>query len=264
MPETAHDTPPAGGEPEVRLTVAAQTDIGAHRDENQDGYGLYPEPEAPAPHGRLYIVADGMGGHRGGREASTIAVEVVRDAFARSAGQAMEELLPSAVEGANERILDESDANPHLRGMGTTCSVLAIRGSVGWTAHVGDSRIYRITNEGIEQITDDHSRVAEMVRRGLMTDDEARWHPERSLLYRALGVSHAVEVDVSGPFPILPGENFLLCTDGLVNHVTDDEIRAVTLKNDPTTACALLTDLAIRRGGYDNITIIIVRVEPAD
>jgi protein phosphatase len=263
MSTPPQQTPDAASAPALRLTVATRTDIGAHREENQDNFGVYPAADVPAASGRLFMVADGMGGHRGGREASTMAVEVVERAFAAGGEEGMDALLRHAVKNANEAILDASDMHAHLRGMGTTCSVLVLEETRGWTAHVGDSRIYRITAGAIELITDDHSRVAEMVRRGLLSEEEARWHPERSLLYRALGVTPDIEVDTAGPFPLTAGEQYLLCTDGLVNLVNDDEIHAITLRHDPAAACELLTDLAIRRGGYDNITIVIVRLDPA-
>jgi len=246
-----------------RVAFACSTDIGVHREENQDSYGVFPGEGRPAPDGRIFIVADGMGGHRGGREASAMAVEVVGGAFAAPPEGDVLSALERAIGDANEAILTEGSANPNLRGMGTTCSVLHLHGDEGRVAHVGDSRIYRITPDAITQLTDDHSRVAEMVRRGLLSDEEARWHPERSLLYRALGVTTGIDVDVAGPFPLRPDERYLLCTDGLVNLVTDDEIRRIVLRNPPADACELLTDLALRRGGHDNITIIIVHLEPA-
>ena len=120
--------------------------------------------------------------------------------------------------------------------------------------------IYKITSSSIQQLTRDHTRVAELVKRGIITKAEAKYHPERSLLYRALGVQPTVEVDTMDDMPLADGECFLLCSDGLVNHVEDEEVKEIVSTNEPETACKKLVNLANERGGTDNVTVLIVKV----
>jgi protein phosphatase len=148
--------------------------------------------------------------------------------------------------------------------MGTTCSALLLQDNKGIIGHVGDSRIYRIVKNSIEQLTDDHSTVAEMQRRGILTEEEARVHPERSHLYRALGVRPEMEIDVMHDISLGMNELFLLCTDGLVNHVEDDEICRIVLQYRPDGAVRKLVDLANERGGSDNITVEVLHVNPTE
>src|SRR6185369_4903755 len=180
------------------IQAALRTDVGLVRSENQD-FGTYTSPseeKGTLPGGRLLVVADGMGGHRGGETDDVAAA--LREALLR----------------ANSRIYSEAQANPDLRGMGTTTSALAIRDDYAWFAHVGDSRIYRVRGENIEQLTEDHSLVATMVREGLLTTKEAETHPRRNVLQRSMGVAEDVEVDVKGPFDVQEGDTFILCSDG--------------------------------------------------
>jgi protein phosphatase len=210
--------------------------------------------------GRLLIVADGMGGHRGGATASRLAGETVKAYYLGSPSEDIATALRNALAQANTKIFHQAQTNPDLRGMGTTTSALAIRESEGWFAHVGDSRIYLIRDGEIRQLTDDHSLVASMVREGLLTSAEAENHPRRNVLQRSMGVSEDVEIDVRGPIALKEGDTFILCSDGLHGVVKEDELKEIA-RLPLDEAADLYIKRALERGGPDNVTVIIARVE---
>ena len=240
------------------ITAAGTSHRGRVRAENQDSYGEFPHDAGSATKGRLFVVADGMGGHKAGREASTLAVETLAEAyFADSAEDAPTALHHAFIE-ANRRIYEQSLSSSTYTGMGTTCTALVLVNGRGVIGHIGDSRIYRITRRKIVQLTEDHSRVADLVRRAIITKEQARTHPERSQLYRALGTRESVDVDIL-PSVRLPADCYcVLCTDGLFNHVTEDELQSIVLARAPEDACQALVELANERGGHDNITLQII------
>lgn len=250
--------------PQRRYVVRAvlRTDVGLVRSENQD-FGTYTtavEEKGSHAGGRLLIVADGMGGHRGGATASRLAAETVKAQYLGSEIGDVSMALRESLVRANARIYTEAQSNPELRGMGTTTSVLAVRGEQGWIAHVGDSRIYRVRPDGIEQLTDDHSLVATMVREGLLTSQEAETHPRRNVLQRSMGVAEEVEVDVRGPFDLRDGDTFILCSDGLHGLVKEPELREIAAQPIDVAADEFLRR-ALERGAPDNVTVIVARVE---
>jgi len=247
---------------QTTITFGACSDVGMVRQDNQDCYGKFPEGDldVSAPKGQLFIVADGMGGHVGGREASEMAVNTIHESYFKDDVGPVPAGLRHAFEEANARIYDFSTTHPRYANMGTTCSALAIKDDRGYINHIGDSRIYRVTQSSIEQLTNDHSRVAELQRRGLITKEEARYHPERSHLYRALGVRSTAEVDAIDDIHLDGNEYFVLCSDGLVNHVDDREIKDTVLQYEPQEACKRLVALANDRGGTDNVTVLVVKV----
>lgn len=258
-PSTA-DAAAVSSEPLV-VQAVLRTDVGLVRSENQD-FGLYttPSEEREAhPGGRLLVVADGMGGHRGGATASRIAGETVKAQYLGSEGDDIAIALRDSFTRANSRIFHESQANPDLRGMGTTTSALVVRDGNAWFGHVGDSRIYMVRGDEIRQLTEDHSLVATMVREGLLTKVEAENHPRRNVLQRSMGVSEQVEIDVKGPFPLQEGDVFVLCSDGLHGVVKEDEIREVAGKPLREAAEEFIRR-AIERGAPDNVTVIVARV----
>lgn len=238
-----------------QIETASLTDVGRQRSNNQDHYG-----EAVAPGGaRLLIVADGMGGHAGGATASRMAVDAVQRAVA-GAPEASGEVLRDALEHANHEVHQEALRNAQLAGMGTTGVALLFAGEGrGWVAHVGDSRAYRLRDGEIRQITDDHSLVAELQRRGVISEEEAMVHPRRNEVLRSLGVEPEVTVDVVD-LEVRPGDQFLLCSDGLSGVVRDEEIADVLRREPPEQAVRTLVDLANERGGPDNVTVQIARV----
>jgi serine/threonine protein phosphatase PrpC len=246
--------------PSARLTVRAvlRTDVGKVRSENQD-YGTM-TPHGEGVQSQLMIVADGMGGHRGGATASRLAAETVKEQFLSAGSSNPSEVLQDALETANTKIWSEAQANPDLRGMGTTTSALVVQDGKGWFAHVGDSRIYLVRGQEIRQLTDDHSLVASMVREGLLTTQEAENHPRRNVLQRSMGVSEEVEIDVRGPLDLLEGDVFIICSDGLHGVVKEDEMKQVASLPLEAAADEFLRR-ALERGAPDNVTVIVARVE---
>lgn len=244
------------------ITFANLTDIGRVRTENQDAVGKFPDDnlDLSSPKGQLFIVADGMGGHAGGREASRLAVEAVAKSYFDSTGTIVESLKQAFVAG-NKTVYEESLNNPSLRGMGTTCIALVLQKGTAYVAHVGDSRLYRISSKSIEQLTNDHTKVGEMVRRGIISAEEAENHPERSMLYRAMGVSARMDFDVMNGIELGSDEYYLMCTDGLTGYVAPAELQEVVTTRPPDEACSLLVEYANRRGGLDNITLQIIHVK---
>jgi protein phosphatase len=243
------------------ITFGQRSDIGRLRTENQDCCGKFPAASLnlSEPQGLLFIVADGMGGHAAGREASAMAVETVQQVYFSNPSQSLTERLQRALQIANEKIYNYARRFAGDQLMGTTCTALVMKEASGCIAHVGDSRIYRITRESIKQLTHDHTEVAAMLRDGLLTEQEALQHPERSRLNRALGINADLEVDLIENIPLQANEHFLLCTDGLVK-VDPAEIKKIVLAHEPQQACDQLIQLALKRGGHDNVTAQVIRV----
>jgi protein phosphatase len=241
-----------------RIETASLSDVGRRRASNQDAFGGL----VAASGARLLGVADGMGGHAGGATASRVAVETVEEFVGRSTGDPAR-LLQAALEAANRRVHAEARSDPSLTGMGTTGVALLFQSTGGaWVAHVGDSRAYRLRDGRLEQLTPDHSLVAELERRGMITAAEARVHPRRNEVLRCIGVDPEVDVDVA-PVDVQPGDQYLLCSDGLCGVLGDEEIAAELLRAAPEVAARRLVDAANERGGPDNITVQIARIPAA-
>ncbi len=236
-----------------QLRWGMSTDVGRVRRVNQD---------AGMANGRLFAVADGMGGHRGGEVASDIAAgHLIQIEDVSSADE-----LSDAVERANTLIRGRAATDPDLAGMGTTVVALAVVSPDGdlpiefAAANVGDSRLYRLENGEFEQLTKDHSLVAELARAGQITEEEAATHPQRNVVTRALGADDDVLVD-TWLFPARAGQRFLLCSDGLINEVSDTDVAHVLREvADPKLATMHLVDMANRAGGRDNVTVLVVDV----
>ena len=246
---------------EQRVRYAALTDIGFRRQNNQDSCAavLSPTKEEWEQSGHLFVVADGMGGHAVGELASKIAIDTVPHMFMKMQGRPASEALRIAVEGANEAIHERGSQNLDFMRMGTTCSSLVLCPQGAVIGHVGDSRVYRIRNRQIEQLTSDHSLVWEMIQTRKVHPRDAERLCPRNIITRSLGPEPSVNVDIEGPFPVLPGDIFLLCSDGLCGLLSDAEIGMIAGTIPPTEACRLLVNLANLRGGPDNITVIIVQ-----
>lgn len=246
-----------GETPQIAMRIVQRTDVGRVRSENQD-FAITTTPEESG-YGFLMVVADGMGGHRGGATASQMAGEIVKSEFLAAAAEnaSIAQNLRVALETANQRIFAESQANQDLRGMGTTCSALLIRNDEAWIAHVGDSRIYLVRGGQIQVLTEDHSLVASMVREGLITPEEAEVHPRRNVLQRSMGVAELVEVDVYEPLRVLSGDRFILCSDGLHGLVKEAELQQVASENEIEQAADRFIELALERGAHDNVTVIV-------
>jgi protein phosphatase len=233
-----------------RLVTASRSDVGRVRSENQDACAEW----SHASGARLLLVADGMGGHRGGSTASRLAVEAVGEVFAAGADDP-EATLRRAFAEANARILRRAEEEPRLSGMGTTgVALLFAADGSAFVAHVGDSRAYRIRGGAIQALTADHSVVAELMRVGMLRPDEAEEHPGRHTLLRALGTEDEVKVDVAR-VDARPGDRFVLCSDGLSGVVSDEEIARLLSGNALPGAVEGLVALANERGGPDNVTV---------
>ncbi len=238
------------------LRAAASSDVGLRRKANEDRYALSPDLG-------LYLVADGMGGHSAGQVASRLAAETALEAVQALAGtsSSLAEKLRYSVAAANRAIYTRSAEDPELNGMGTTLVAILAGGGRAALAHVGDSRAYLLRGGGIRRLTDDHSIVGELLRRQEISEEDAREHPHRHVLTRALGVRRSVEPDLVELTPA-PSDVFVLCSDGLTNHVEDDEI-AKTVRDNPDLqeAAERLVDFANGRGGDDNTTVLLLRCE---
>ena len=258
----------------IRLEAGQATDKGRRREKNEDSMLV---------EGELYAVADGLGGHQGGEVASALAVKVLaaevkaavdsragvrqRHRFARRPSQppapTVGELL-AAVDRANEEIFAKSMSTSELSGMGTTLCALAVvehdhREALA-VVNVGDSRVYRCDESGFHQLTDDHTVAQEMVKAGMITQQEAEVHEHRHHLSRALGIESKVVVDDWTLVPV-SGHRYLLCSDGLTNEVADRDIHAILLQfESPGDAADALVSLALQQGGSDNVTVVIVDV----
>lgn len=245
---------------EQRIRYAALTDIGFRRQNNQDScaVALCPTKGEWEESGHLFVVADGMGGHAVGELASKIATDTVPHMFSKMHGRPPGEALRIAIEAANEAINERGSQNHDFLRMGTTCSTLVLCPQGAIIGHVGDSRVYRIRNRRIDQLTSDHSLVWEMIQSRKVHPRDAERLCPRNIITRSLGPEPAVNVDIEGPIPVLPGDIFLLCSDGLCGLLTDAEIGMIAGTIAPTEACRLLVNLANLRGGPDNITVIIV------
>ena len=239
---------------EIEIDAAACTDIGRVRRENQDAYGSFPVEKGAS----LFLVADGMGGHADGREASHVAVEAVRQTFFDTSG-APADRLRAAFEEANAQIFRKADGRRGTDRMGTTCTALVILDGQVTLAHVGDSRTYRARDGRIEQLTIDHTVVGEMHRKGMLTDAEAESHPQRHAISRAMGLESRVDVDVHGPMVAQPGDRYLLCSDGLA-PVPTETLSEIVLTCAPRVACERLVEEANAGGGHDNVTCLIVSI----
>jgi serine/threonine protein phosphatase PrpC len=244
------------------LDVAKLTDVGRARPHNEDYVDCKIPPDARelAYKGSLFVVADGMGGHQAGEVASRGAVETAIEHYYGDTGRDVPTSLVRAVRAANKRVYEQSQADPTKAGMGTTMVAAAVVGRRVYVANVGDSRAYLINRQGIVQITEDHSWVEEQVRAGLLTEEQARKHPQRNLVTRALGSKPAVEVDLFEG-EISTGDKLLLCSDGLTGRVPDADIAAMVQQYPAGEAARRLVAEANERGGNDNITVLIVAAQ---
>jgi protein phosphatase len=237
------------------LRVGSLTDIGKVREINQDSFAV------DMDHG-LFIVADGMGGHAAGEKASQTAVQIITERLggsvnASSNGQLLD-ALQTAIQDANREIINASMEDSSMRGMGTTATVIVTKSNQIYVGHVGDSRAYLIRNRRIDQITEDHSIVAQLVRARAITPQEAARHPYRNVITRCLGMQVEVEADTQQR-ELKAGDRLLICSDGLSGLVSDDEmLQMVTTSEDPQKTCVDLVNLALERGGSDNITVVLI------
>lgn len=246
------------------IRAGGRTDVGCQRENNEDNF-CYWESDNDSQFvekGRLAVVADGMGGYEGGQEASRLAVDTIVEIYAQPGDDEPQALLLKAFASAHERIREQAAANPSLYGMGTTCTAAAIVAGHLLFVHVGDSRLYLIRDGEISQLTRDHSYVGRLVESGLISRDEAEFHPQRHILTAALGtIGELITDSPPSPLELKKGDALLLCTDGLWGQVRDPELLREVNDRSPEDACDALVTLARQRGGPDNITVQVLRLE---
>ena len=235
----------------VRLVAGTATHTGQIRASNQDAVGMVDD---------LFVVADGMGGHRGGEVAAAEAVDVLMVGLERSdrAG------LVAAVRAANRSILERAAAEPDLSGMGTTLCALAVVDSPSGddalaVVNIGDSRVYRFAAGRLDQVSDDHSLVADLVRAGEITSEEAAHHPQRNILTRALGIEADPLIDSWDLVPV-HGDRYLLCSDGLFNELDDGRLTEMLSEGSVQEVADRLVQEAVDNGGHDNVTVLVAEV----
>lgn len=241
------------------MVVGSVSDIGKNRSKNQDSYYVSIDKDLP-----LYLVADGMGGHRSGEVASTMAMEIIKNEFLSSKDHLNKEknilkVIKKSIEQANTKIYLKSIENEKCTGMGTTITMGYIFKDKIFIGHVGDSRGYLIRDKDIYQITEDHSYVNELLKRGSITLEEARNHPKKNMITRAVGSSSKINMDLIVK-DYKKDDILLLCSDGLFNMVEDSKIYEVFNKEeDIQKACETLAKKANKKGGLDNITLISIK-----
>ena len=230
--------------------VFQSTHVGKVRSNNEDAL-IVIEPET-------FVVADGMGGASAGEVASQMLIDTVKHFLSKNPPPWNEKLLSQAILLANDKILNKARLNPEFRGMGTTATILSFDGGKAYFAHVGDSRLYLLRNNYFAQITQDHSYVESLVKRGEISHEEARMHPMKNVLTQAVGAVTELDIDAAN-FSVQSGDIFLLCTDGLTNMVEDELIAKILLgASNPADA---LIDAALSAGGKDNVSVIVAGVD---
>lgn len=251
---------------EQKIRYAALSDIGFRRQNNEDACAVHlcPDRETWNQRGHLFVVADGMGGHAVGELASKIAVDTVPHTLDKLRQLAPAEALRASIEHANTAIHKRGTENHDFLHMGTTCTTLLLCSQGAIVGNVGDSRVYRIRQRHIEQLSRDHSLIWETMEQRNMSQRDAEQFCPRNIITRSLGPEAVVQVDILGPFPVLPSDVFILCSDGLSGQLSDTEIGIIAGHLSPVEASRLLVNLVNLRGGADNITVIVTSVgEPA-
>ncbi len=247
---------------QLRLDPAQLTDVGRKRPHNEDNmaYVIPKDPVVMAKKGALFIVADGMGGHAAGEVASEIAVDTVSKVYYLDDSEDVATSLVQSVKRANTLIYQRAAENMLRSGMGTTCVTAVLRGGTAYITNVGDSRAYMMHNGQVRQVSQDHSWVAEQVRAGFLTEEQARSHAQRNVITRSLGTQPEVEVDIFVE-QLEEGDFIILCSDGLSGLISDDDLRTIVSQYQPQESVYHLVERANENGGLDNITVIVARVQ---
>ena len=251
----------------ARVIAAGETNVGMKRTHNEDSFAVIDDDH-------LYIVADGMGGHASGEVASKMAIDTVRDFFKATSADPEatwpykmdksrgyeENRLITGIKLANLRIYEAAQRDPKLRGMGTTVVAILVVDDGVLIGHVGDSRVYRLRDGQLEQLTEDHSLLNDYIKMKRLTEEEIANFPHKNVIVRALGMKDTVKVDTQLDKP-QPGDIYVLCSDGLCGPASDDEIRDIVLQySDLKTASQKLIERANEKGGPDNITVVLAKV----
>lgn len=243
------------------MLICVCSDIGKVRNVNQDSYYYSNDNRLP-----VFAVADGMGGHNAGEIASTLATDIIKENYLKEKENIIignlniPKFINSTLIEANNKILEEARENEYYKGMGTTITIGVIYKKEIFLGHIGDSRAYLFRKKELYQLTQDHSLVAELVRNGSISIEEANNHPQKNIITRALGTDTEVKVDIFSRY-VEEGDVILLCTDGLTNLVSDERIREELVNcDDLKKVCCVLTDVANELGGFDNTTVMLVKI----
>jgi serine/threonine protein phosphatase PrpC len=241
---------------ELKLNIGNYSDVGKVRKINEDYFGSY-----SGSFGNLLLVCDGMGGHKGGEIASRLAVETIRNYFEKlNDSYNISEEINKSLEAANTSIILKAEEDTELTDMGSTVVLVLIKNGLAYYTSLGDSRIYKIRNGQIQQITKDNSLVQQMVDSNIITEDEAKDHPKKNVITKALGTNKELEPEIYEPFKLQVNDKLILCSDGLTAHVDEEEIFQLSKNNPPQQAAQKLVELANERGGTDNITVQIAAI----
>ncbi len=250
------------------MKVVILSDLGNIRTNNED-IGMFfriADEQVQREKGYLLIVADGMGGHRAGEVASRLAAETISEEYFNQTGNgSIEKNLYRAFNAANKKIFSMASSNQQYRGMGTTCTSLVVKDQQIYFAHAGDSRAYILQNNLITRITEDHTYVQDLVNRGEITNEEAELHPKRNILTNAMGTKPELRID-TGKCPVAFEQNtrLLLCSDGLYDYIKDNELADILNSKPLHEAANFLIQEAKKRGGHDNITVILAEKIASD
>src|ERR1700674_5467622 len=247
----------------LELVAGGLPDPGPHRETNEDSIGDFAPSDALALQrkGYLYVVADGLGGHNAGEVASSSAVATLgEEYYSPSNHTRIEPALRQAVQAANLRIHELTHRHPEYRSMETTLSALVVAGAQAYIAHIGDTRVYHWRGGRLSQLTSDHSEAAEVVRLRILKPERVRDHPGRNVLTRTLGSRLIPRPDYLRQ-PVLPGDQFALCSDGLWSEIEENELAEGLGEHAPTQACRELVDRALARDCSDNISIQVIKIQ---
>jgi protein phosphatase len=241
---------------ESQLNIGNYSDVGKAREINEDYFGSF-----RGSFGNLLLVCDGMGGHKGGEIASRLAVETISNHFEKlNDSYNISEEINKSLEAANSSIILKAKEDPDLTDMGSTVVLVLVKDGLAYYTSLGDSRIYKIRDGAIQQITKDNSLVQQMVDSNIITKDEAKVHPKKNVITKALGTNDELELEIYDPFKLQVNDKLILCSDGLTAHVDEEEIFQLSENNPPQETAQKLVELANERGGTDNITVQIVAV----
>jgi len=240
------------------MKLFSATDVGQIREDNQDQIYTSDQPIGNLPN--IFIVADGMGGHKAGGFASNYAVQILLESIKRDQNFNPIKIIRHAMEDANSQILKKASNNSEMKGMGTTMVVTTVVGHYAYVANVGDSRLY-VMDDNLQQVTKDHSLVEEMIRLGEIKREEAVKHPDKNIITRALGAKEDVEIDFFD-MKLTKNAKIILCSDGLSNMVADDEMQELMQQvTEDDNPAQVLVDRANKNGGKDNIAVIVIEPE---
>lgn len=249
---------------EKNIVASIVTDVGCVREANEDsGRHINPNDSfLKSNRGALTVVADGMGGHASGEVASQMAIELISEFYYSDGESSAATALSNAIQSANAEIFATSESDEKYYGMGTTLISLALFEHSAIAAHVGDSRLYRLRGNKLEMLTIDHSQVMEMVKLGVLSLEEARNHDDKNVILRAVGTQPKVEVEITKLDDVQLNDEFLLCSDGLTDMVSDEEIKQIWILSETIhDASENLIKRAKENGGHDNVTVAIVKLE---